>query len=188
MHFDYRVHAWPLMSESCPCDLHFLEYLQANGIKDRVIFHFGTGEHHILGKKNFEIGGANEILAITASPPEHLNYIRFIRDNPFAARTYKVIFADIYTLTPRIIPAFDLVTLFHLCEYYDEEQPAYAQLDDSSLLDLFLSKLNPGGKIFFYQGSSHFALTRTIIESFVEQGKIILVDEYKTLLVYNKPQ
>jgi hypothetical protein len=187
MQLNYWDWSWPLLTETCPCDIHFLEYLQANGIKDKVIFHFGTGEHHILGKKNLEAGETNEILAITASPAEYYKYIEFIIDNPSAARTYKVFFGDIYTLTPRIMPTFDLVTLFHLCEFYDEERSAYAQLDDSSLLDLFLSKLNSGGKIFFYQKSSHFAHARPIIEGFVEQGKMRLVDEHKTLLVYGRP-
>ena len=182
----YRDGSWPLVIEKCPCDVHFLEYLSANGVKDKLIFHFGTGEHHILGKTKLETGEPNEILAITASRHEYEKYIEFIVDNPSAARTYKVIFGDVYTLTPRMLPAFDLVTLFHLCEFYDEERSAYAQLDDSSLLDLFLSKLNPGGKIFFYQESSHFTRARAIIESFVAQGKLLLVDVYKTLLVYGK--
>jgi hypothetical protein len=184
---NYWDWSWPLLAEVCPCDIHFLEYLQARNITDRVIFHFGTGEHHILGKQNLETGAANEILAITASPQEYERYIRFIIDNPLGARTYKVIFGDIYTLTPRIIPDFDLVTLFHLCEFYDAERSAYAQLNDSSLLALFLSKLKPGGKIFFYRESSHFAQARAIIEGFVEQGEMIQVDEHKTLLAYGKP-
>ena len=175
-----------MVTEVCPCDVHFLEYLRTNDIKDKLIFHFGTGEHHIVGKTNLETGAANEILAITASPREYDKYIEFIIGNPSAARTYKVLFGDIYTLTPRITPAFDLVTLFHLCEFYDQERSAYAQLDDSSLLDLFVAKLNPGGKIFFYQQSSRFDYARAIIDSFVEEGKLMLVDVYKTLLVYGK--
>lgn len=188
MQLNYWEWSWPLLTEMCPCDVHFIEYLRDNRVEDKVIFHFGTGEHHIIGKKNPIESGANEILAITASPPEYYKYIQFIIDNPSAARTYKVLFGDIYTLTPRIIPDFDLVTLFHLCEFYDEERSAYAQLDDSSLLALFLSKLNPGGKIFFYKNSSHFARARTIIEAFVRRGEMAQVDEYKTLLAYGRPQ
>jgi hypothetical protein len=186
MQLNYWDWSWPLLDKICPCDLHFLEYLEAHKIKDKVIFHFGTGEHHILGKKSLELSGTNEILAITASPQEYKSYIEFIIAHPFAARTYKVIFGDIYTLTPRIIPDFDLVTLFHLCEFYDEKRSAYAQLNDSSLLELFLSKLNPGGRIFFYKESSHFVNARTIIEGFVKQGKMIQVDEYKTLIAYGR--
>jgi hypothetical protein len=151
MQLNYWKASWPLRVGICPCDVHFAEYLQANEVKDKIIFHFGTGEHHLLGKTNFEAGGPNEILAITASQKEYDRYVELIINNPLAAKTYKVIFGDIYTLTPHIIPNFDLVTLFHLCEFYDEEMSAYAQLNDTSLLALFLSKLNSGGQIFIYK-------------------------------------
>ena len=187
MQLNYWEWSWPLMAETCPCDVHFVEYLQAHRVNDKVIFHFGTGEHHILGKKNNGTGRTNEILAITASPVEYYKNIQIIIDNPSVARTYKVFFGDIYTLTPRIIPDFDLVTLFHLCEFYDEERSAYAQLDDASLLELFLSKLKPEGKIFFYKQSSHFDEAQAIIEDFVQEGKMTQVDEYKSLLVYGRP-
>ena len=187
MQLNYSEWSWPLLPETCPCDLHFLGYLRANRVRDKSIFHFGTGAHHILGRRNLEAGGPNEILAITASPPEYYHYVQFVIDHPAAARTYKVVFGDIYTLTPRSIPSFDLVTLFHLCEFYDEERSAYAQLDDSSLLALFLSKLNPGGRIFFYKESSHFARARAIIEGFVGRGELAEMDEYRTLLVCGKP-
>src|SRR5262249_41490572 len=150
---------------------------------DKIIFHFGTGEHHIVGKEN-STDRPNEIFAITASREEYDSYARFIIDNPAAARYYKVIFGDIYTLTPRIVPDFDLVTLFHLCEYYDKARCAYAELNDSSLLDLFISKLKPGGRILFYKRSSHFWKARRIIKEFTERGKLTKQDEYKTLLVY----
>jgi hypothetical protein len=187
MQLNYWKASWPLLVDICPCDLHFVEYLQAQAVQDQVIFHFGTGEHHILGKTNLEAAVPNEILAITASREEYDSYIEFIIDNPLAAKTYKVIFGDVYTLTPRIIPEFDLVTLFHLCEFYDEGSSQYAELDDSALLDLFLSKLNPGGRVFFYKGSSHFARCRVIIDHFVNEARMIQVDEYKTLLVYGRP-
>ena len=100
------------------------------------------------------------------------------------ARYYKVMFADIYTLTSRIIPNFDLVTLFHLCEFYDPAKSKYAPHNDVTLLDLFLSKLNPDGLLFFYRRSMRFHLADKIIKDLVERKKIAEVDEYKTLLVY----
>jgi SAM-dependent methyltransferase len=177
-----------LQVETCPCDVHFQEYLQAKGVEDKVIFHFGTGAHHVLGKNNGRAGRANEILGITASPAEYYAYVQYIIDNPSAALNYKVIFGDIYTLTPRIIPDFDLVTLFHLCEYYDERGSAYAPLNDSSLLALFLSKLKSGGRIFFYKKSSHFRQARAVIEEFVGRKQMTQVDEYETLVAYGRPQ
>jgi hypothetical protein len=184
MQLNYWNASWPLRVDICPCDVHFVEYLREAGVQNKVIFHFGTGAHHIVGKMNFEAAVPNEILAITASREEYDDYIDFIIANPLAAKTYKVIFGDIYTLTPRIIPTFDYVTLFHLCEFYDEGSFQYAGLDDSSLLDLFLAKLNRGGRVIFYKSSSHFARCQRIIDHFVDQARMIRVDEYKTLLVY----
>ena len=186
MQLNYWNDSWPLDVSECPCDVQFLEYLSKREIGNKVIFHFGTGEHHIMGKANLEMATPNEIFAITASRQEYETYIKFIIDNPAAARYYKVIFGDIYTLTPRIIPNFDLVTLFHLCEFYDEKKSSYAQLNDSSLLDLFITKLKPGGKMVFYKKSSHFNKARVIIRTFTDEQKLTREDQYKTLLVYGR--
>ena len=70
----------------------------------------------------------------------------------------------------------------HLCL----ERSAYAQLNDVSLLDLFLEKLNPRGKIFFYTRSRAFAKTQRIIQDCIQHGKLVQVDEYETLLVYSR--
>jgi hypothetical protein len=183
---NYWSGSWPLNIKSCPCDVHFLEYLIANRVADNIIFHFGTGAHHVLGKTNLITGQKNEIFALTASREEYQHYIDFVIENPDASRYYKVLFADIYTLTPRIIPGFDLVTLFHLCEFYDERRSAYAPLNDFTLVDLLLGKLNPGGKIFFYKGSSSFDKARLVISHFEHQGKLVKAEEYETLLVYRR--
>ena len=183
---NYWEYSYPLEPDVCPCDMHFIEYLRSNKIVNRVIFHFGTGEHHILGKTNLEIGEPNEILGITASRQEYAHYIDFIIRNPASANYYKVMFADIYTLTPRILPQFDLVTLFHLCEFYDQEKSAYAALNDSSLLGLFLSKLHQDGRLFFYKGSFAFKKTQRLIEHYIGHNQMIKVDEYKSLVVYGK--
>jgi hypothetical protein len=187
MTLNYWTETWPLQVGQCPCDVHFGEYLQANGIGGKTIFHFGTGAHHVLGKINAQSPIPNEILGITASPDEYSEYIRFVIANPAAAITYKVIFADIYTMTPRMLPAFDLVTLFHLCEFYHPERSAYAPLDDERLLALFLSKLNPGGRIFWYKNSgpqrANAGATR-LLEQFSQEGRIVKQDEFKSLAIY----
>lgn len=187
MQLNYWNESWPLDVRECPCDMHFLEYLRRNEIEDKMIFHFGTGEHHILGRENVETNKPNEILAITASRQEYESYIEFVINHPAAAKYYKVLFADIYTLTRRMVPKFDLVTLFHLCEFYDSKKSSYAQLNDASLLSLFVSKLNPGGKILFYKKSFKFHKAKPIIQALSDQGMIIKEDEYKTLLIYGRP-
>ena len=218
-HYDY---AWPLVDYSPDPD--FAGYLASRNVKGKLIFHFGTGEHHLVGKDNHERGNPNEILAITASREEHDAYIDFIINNPVAANYYKVMFGDIYTLSPVVLPTFDIVTLFHLCEYYDvqcdyaDDKPdaqrvhpnsAYSRLDDVTLLDLFLHKLSPGGKILFFKGSGGFVSKREpgalvtfttsggfvegdrraarIVNDFVSEGQMVIEGEYESLLICGSP-
>ena len=35
-------------------------------------------------------------------------------------RTYNAVFGDIYLLNAKLLPVFDVVTLFHLCEFRGE--------------------------------------------------------------------
>jgi hypothetical protein len=80
----------------------------------------------------------------------------------------------------------DVVALFHIGEFYMAEEAPFVHHNDESLVDLFLSKLNPDGKILFYTRSVGYGKAEEIIESFTAQGKIYLVEKYKSLLVYAK--
>ena len=193
----YNRHSYPFDSEHCPCDLHFVQYLESKRLEGKMIFHFGTGDHHLVGTDNHERGNPNKILAITASyqpdtggSGEHESYIEFIVNNPVAANYYKVLFADIYTLSPRMLPNFDIVTLFHLCEFYNEEKSVYARLDDRMLLEMFLAKLTPGGKILFYTKSSAYVekgrKAARLIDEFLSTGRMGVEDEYETLVICRK--
>ena len=218
-HYDY---SWPLVDYGPDPD--FVGYLASENTKGKLIFHFGTGEHHLVGKNNHELGNPNEIMAITASREEYGAYIDFVIDNPVAANYYRVFFGDIYTLSPPTLPTFDIVTLFHLCEYYDDQRDeedgepfaqqsrlnsAYSRLNDETLLDLFLQKLNPGGRILFFKRSAGIVSKRepgaivtftdsggsvegdrraaTIINSFLSRGQMVVESEYRTLLVCGRP-
>jgi hypothetical protein len=196
MKLNYWDDAWPYDPER-PGDLYFTQFLRDRSLSGKVIFHFGTGVHHLVGRDNHEHGNPNEIMGITVSKGEYDAYIDFIIDNPIAANYYKVLFADIYTLSDRIIPAFDIVTLFHLGESYDDfgyspklglgkpEQDksrlnsAYARLDDLGVLRLFVSKLNPGGLIVF----SIEPKGGYLANDFVAQGNLTIIENYKTLVV-----
>jgi hypothetical protein len=185
LQLNYWKHSWPLRPDVCPCDLDFCDFIYEKRIRDNVIFHFGTGEHHIVGRRNLTLQPPNHIIAVTASQPEYAAYIDFIIQSPHAANYYKVVFADIYTWSARILPQCDVVTLFHLCEFYKEERhSAYAPLDDRRLLDLFISRLQPHGRVLFYRGSAAAEKMLHIVKDFVTDGKLIFEDEYKTLLVY----
>ena len=218
MKLNYYDNSWPLTPANSPCDLHFAQYLELKGYERKMIFHFGTGEHHLVGKRNHERGNPNEIIAVTASREEHQAYVEFIIDNPRAANYYKVFFADIYTLSGRMLPRFDLVTLFHLCEYYDQHRydrrpaigdesgpsagetaeresrmnSAYARLNDVKVLEMFLSKLNPGGRVLFFTKSGAYdrhnsGKAAAIVKDFIYRKRIVAEDEYESLLICRRP-
>lgn len=178
--------SWVLNPESCPCDLQFADYLTQAGIKGKSIFHFGTGAHHVVALRNQAIDSPNEILGITASAPEHQAYVELVLRDPRLAKYYKVLFADIYTLTANSLPNFDVVSLFHLCEFYLAENAPFTHQTDMSLVQLFLDKLNPDGKILFYERSRDWSLAHPVVKSFVQAGKIRLVDQSESLLIYEK--
>jgi hypothetical protein len=184
---NYYPRSWELQPDRCPCDLHLLEYMKARDCRDRSIFHFGTGSHHVLGKRNLTFDPPNEILGVTASVSEYQSYMDLIIENPRVATYYKVMFADIYTLSRRVLPTFDVITLFHLCEYYDDTQREYCTLDDESLLALCIDRLNPGGKILLYRGSFRYERAASIINEFVARNRLRRVEDYESLVVFELP-
>ena len=58
---------WPLIEDLCPCDVHFVEFLEAERIENASVFHFGIGAHHHVGIRTAENGSGNAVLGITAS-------------------------------------------------------------------------------------------------------------------------
>lgn len=180
-------YAFPLVPQICPCDIHFCDFLEHRKLREKSIFHFGTGGHHIVGLRNWTDGMANEILAITVSPSEYSRYINRVVAKPSFGTHYKVLFADIYDLHPALLPEFDVVTLFHLYEFTPPEPFAREiRMDDGGVLDLFLSKLSRQGLLLFYAGSHGHRETRVVVERAVAAGKISFEASYKSLLVYRR--
>jgi hypothetical protein len=173
---------YPLVDDSP--DVYFCDFINDHNIRDQVIFHFGTGGHHIVGRRNINFQPPNHVLAVTASEGEYSAYIKHIIDNPHTGNYYKVLFLDIYTLSERILPRFDVVTLFHLCECYENETCEYSTLDDRGLLDLFISRLQPNGQIIFFRDSVAAEKMQSIVNEYVDAGKLVFTEAYKTLLVY----
>jgi hypothetical protein len=177
--------SWPLSPSVCPCDLHFVEYLRANRVGGKTIFHFGTGEHHVVGRA-VGAAGTNDVLAITASRQEHQAYVDLIAESPRIGLHYKVLLADIYTMTANLLPRFDVVTLFHLHEFWrDDRRPVVAH-DDDGVLRMFLQKLLPGGQLLFYSGSTGFPATREALERLVARRVIRQTAEFHSILVYQR--
>ena len=67
---NYWNETWSLDEAQCPCDLHFVEYLQEKEAKDAAIFHFGTGNHHIVGLR---LRRTAPTAPCSASPPRRRN-------------------------------------------------------------------------------------------------------------------
>ena len=185
---NYWTDKWDLDVSVCPCDSHFNDWIAKNKIKNKLIYHFGTGTHHLVGIKQAVNKSGNAVFAITASKEEHDAYVALAIESPRIARSYLVYFGDIYLSDPRLLPDLDLVTMFHLCEF---SQPGtvseeYGGLTDRALLDLFTAKVAAGGCILFYKGSKDFDKAAPIIAAWQSQQRVERVEEFKTLLIYRR--
>lgn len=177
---------WGLHEDQCPCDVHFVEFLEAEAIADATIFHFGTGAHHHVGIRAAQNGANNAVLGITASRGEYDAYIDLAMNRPEVSRTYKAFFGDIYILDARLLPQFDVVTLFHLCEFRSAENDAYGAMTDAEVARLLIRKLRPGGRVLFYAGSMAFDAARPLIAELADHGLIEPAGSYKSLMVYRR--
>jgi hypothetical protein len=183
---NYWKSTWSLDEAQCPCDIHFLQYLEEKQAKNAVIFHFGTGNHHIVGLKTAESGTNNAVLGITASPQEYDAYVELLIKNPRLGHTYKAYFGDIYQLDARLLPAFDYVTLFHTGEYRTPENDSYGALTDREVALVLADKIKPGGEILFYKGSFAFDQADAIAAELVKAHGFDAVPEFKTLKICKK--
>lgn len=175
---------YELSPDICPCDLHLVEYLKQEQIEGKTLFHFGTGAHHTIGLENAKLATPNFILGVTAAEPEHGRYVNMAVADPLLAKHYKVLFADIYTVHEKLLPNFDVVLLFHLCEFY---MPKYADRlhhDDESLLRMFVSKTQSGGRLLFYRGSFAWPRAEVLVNKLVNEGLLKPAGEYKQLSVF----
>jgi hypothetical protein len=177
---------WFLDEKQCPCDVHFLEYLEREKIVGASIFHFGTGGHHVVGIRTAENGSNNAVLGITASPQEYNDYIKLVIERPEIGRTYKAFFGDIYQLDSRLLPPFDFVTLFHTGEFRTEKNDAYGALSDFEVAELLVRKLKPDGRVLFFSGSFAFDKAEVVAARLLAERLTIPEPDYKSLKVYRK--
>lgn len=181
---------WTLRLAECPCDADFLRWLDATGTRDAAIFHFGTGGHHLVGLECARAGGGNAVLGITAAPDEHASFAALAIADPDLGRHYAVLFGDIYLVNPRLLPVFDVVTLFHLCEYRTEKNDAYGAMTDAELVTLLTERLRPGGHMLFYPGSFAWRWGGTsaadVVAAWEAAAPVERVGAFASLLVYRK--
>lgn len=114
--------SWDLREFECPCDIHLINWLDEKHMRDATIFHFGAGAHHHVGIECARPERRNAVLGITASPQEYEAYVTLAINRPDVLRFYTAIFGDIYLLNEKLLPTFDVVTLFHLCEFRREQK------------------------------------------------------------------
>ncbi len=181
---------WGLHPDVCPCDVHFNEWVDAHGISNKAIYHFGTGTHHVIGRRQAELGTGNVVVGITASKGEFEDYVQLVIDNPSIAKSYVTYFGDIYLTNPRMLSEFDVVNLFHLCEFSTDQtvSPEYGGVDDRQLLEIFTAKTRPGGHLLFYTGSRDFEKAQPIIAAWAKERPVTRLDDFKTLMVYRKSE
>ena len=137
---NYWTDKWDLHEDVCPCDVHFNDWVAKQKLKNKTIYHFGSGTHHVVGIKQAE--RKNRTLCITASKEEYEAYIDLVTDNSAVAKNYVCYFGDIYLTNPALLPEFDVVTMFHLCEFFfpNTASKEYGGLTDAKVLDLFTAK------------------------------------------------
>jgi hypothetical protein len=179
---------WDLDEALCPCDIHFNQWIEANRISDQTIYHFGTGIHHIVGIAQGQNGLNNAVLGITASVLEYEAYIKLVTENHQLAKHYLAYFGDIYLTDPRLVPALDIVTLFHANEYIHDDTPGaeYGGLDDLKLTRLLIGRMRLGGHALFYTGSFAFDKTDAMVTTLEREGKLAREATFKSLLVCRK--
>ncbi|MBS0242646.1 MAG: hypothetical protein JSS20_10745 [Proteobacteria bacterium] len=178
--------SWYLDVDLCPCDVHFLKYLEHEALRDKAIFHFGTGEHHVVGRSTAENGSNNAVLGITASPKEHEKYVDLIVEQPEIGRTYKVLFGDIYQLDARLLPEFDIVSLFHVGEYRSEQNDAYGAMTDEDMVRFFVSRLKGPRLILLYSGSFAFDIAERIARKLVGEGLLEALGAFESLRIFRR--
>ena len=68
---NYWGEKWDLHVDICPCDVHFNEWVEANKLTGKMIYHFGTGTHHVVGLR----AGGERLgnVGVRASPPRRRN-------------------------------------------------------------------------------------------------------------------
>ena len=183
---NYWNSTWSLDEKQCPCDIHLCDYLEERQFRNKTVFHFGTGNHHILGLRNAKSGLNNAVLGITASPDEYQAYIKLLIENPTLGATYKAYFGDIYQLDRRLLPDLDFASLFHVGEYRTEHNDKYGALTDTQMVLVSAGRLKPGGEMLFYTGSFAYDKTFEAGAEMVRSGKFTDAGEYKSLKIYRK--
>ena len=179
---------WDLDEAQCPCDIHFNEWIEANRITNKTIYHFGTGMHHIVGLTQAANGSDNVVFGITASIVEYEAYIKLVNERPQILKNYLTYFGDIYLTNARLLPPLDIATMFHAGEYIGDNTTtlAYGGFDDLAVARIMLDGMRPSGHLLFFTGSFAFDKAEAIVETLTREKKLERAGTFKSLLVCRK--
>jgi hypothetical protein len=179
---------WDLDEAQCPCDVHLNEWIEARRLTAKTIYHFGTGKHHVVGVRQASNGSGNVVFGITASPEEYEAYVRLVTERPQISKSYLCYFGDIYLTNPRLLPAFDLVALFHLGEFICDSTTSaeYGGLSDLALTRALIGNTRPGAHILIFKGSFAHDKAEAVAAELEQAKEVGFVEAYKSLLVYRK--
>jgi hypothetical protein len=179
---------WDLDEAQCPCDIHFNDWIDAEKLTGKTIYHFGTGKHHVVGLRQATNGSGNVVFGITASPEEYDAYIKLATEQPQVTKSYLCYFSDIYLANPRLLPDLDIVALFHLGEFIHETttSPEYGGVDDLALTRLLLERTRRGGHLLIFTGSFAHVKAEAVAAELERAGEVTFVGVFKTLKVYRK--
>ena len=185
---NYWTDKWDLHVDICPCDVHVNDWIADQKIRNKLLYHFGTGTHHVVGKEQAENGSGNKVFGITASIEEYDAYIKMVSGSSKIAKSYIAYFGDIYLTSGALLPDFDVVTMVHICEFFfpNTASAEYGGMDDRGVLDLFTRKTKSGGHILFYTKSIGFEKAKAIVAAWEKEAPVTRVGDFKTLAVYRK--
>ena len=179
---------WDLDEAQCPCDIHFNQWIESNRVTGKTIYHFGTGQHHIVGLTQAQNGLDNVVFGITASITEYEAYVKLVTEHNNIGKSYLAYFGDIYLTNPRLLPPLDIATMFHAGEYIgaNTTSPEYGGMDDLAVTRILLDRMPPGGHVLFYTGSFAFDRAEAIVATLERERKLERAGTFKSLLVCKK--
>jgi hypothetical protein len=177
--------SWDLNLDLCPCDRDFMEWVAKEKIVGKTIYHFGTGSHHLVGVENLKAGEPNHIIGVTASPGETEAFVKMAIAEPRLSRRYTMHFGDIYLFNGKLLPKFDVATMFHLGEFWSEKTASYGGVTDEEVLRKVVRQMKTGGRIVFYEGSDGWGRTQPIVRKLAREGLFAKTGKYRKLAVYS---
>ena len=186
---NYWTDKWDLHEDICPCDVHFNDWVADQKLKNKLIYHFGTGTHHVVGSEQ-----ARERLRQQRVRDHRLD--RGIRglhqagrpSNSKVARTTSPISATSISPIRKLLPDFDVVTMVHLCEFFfpNTASDEYGGLTTAAARPVHRQDRGPAAISCSTRTRSASIRPKADDRGVGEGRPVERVGEFKTLLVYRK--